>query len=242
VKLDDLVATKTTMMEIEEDLDQRLAWAKEISLFQPMYTCTNQAAAIISGDYHFCYRDYVNHEELMGMMCKRWGIENFLFKPSRAGLVRIIPRKDDNPCCTLSERSKLFGIVPIAINWQGRLIDSSSSTTTTDNPSSNYLRIVWDSTSMELGWKGFFGKHFDCPAVSKTLRQAPWVLNVKKKTEKKKGDDDDDNKEKEESAAPCTDILCFEKMGKGHLAFAKKERMTAESSSTFSGPPKALSD
>ena len=38
----------------------------------------------ISGSYRFCYRDYVNHEEILAMMCRRWTIERLLFRPQYA--------------------------------------------------------------------------------------------------------------------------------------------------------------
>lgn len=146
-----LVSEKDTMIKIEEDIFKRMNWVKKIKECVPIQSS-------VEGSYTFCHRDYVNHEELMGMMWKRYGIEGFLFKPSRAGVVEI--GKDSK--CTLTERSRMFRFIPICIEWKGELKEGS---------------IDWTSTSLTMGWKKF-GKFFDKPAAAEKLRKDPWRISV----------------------------------------------------------------
>lgn len=157
--LRELVSEKSTMIEIEEDVFKRMNWSKRIDECVPIKK-TQIKKNQIEGSYSFCHRDYVNHEELMGMMWKRGGIESFLFKPSRAG--ELVVGKDLK--CVLTERSKLFYIIPICITWEGTLKDGS---------------IHWDTTSLMLGWENF-GKLFDKPPAAERLRKDPWHISVPK--------------------------------------------------------------
>merc|ERR1712176_853964 len=100
-----------------------------------------------------------NHEELMGMMWERGGIENFLMKPSRADVMSV---KDS--MFVLVAKTRLFWFLPLSIKWEGKLEDGS---------------INWYTTSMMLGWESF-GKFFDKPAVAEKLRQAPWHISTPK--------------------------------------------------------------
>ena len=161
LSLRELVAEKTTMIEIEEDVFKRMNWSDEMNECVPLKDLDGKDdCPDIKGNYVFCHRDYVNHEELMGMMWKRGGIEGLLMKPSRAGVIVV----DKDSKCVLTEKSKLFRVVPILITWEGKLEDES---------------INWYTSSMMLGWEGF-GKFFDKPAVSEKLRKAPWHISTPK--------------------------------------------------------------
>ena len=151
--LRELVSEKTTMMTIEEDVLKRMNWMKKVNECVPIKDS-------VEGSYTFCFRDYVNHEELMGMMWKRYGIEGFLFKPSRADKLTI----DKDSKCTLFAKSKMFRFIPISIEWEGELKEGA---------------IDWTSTSLTMGWKKF-GKFFDKPAAAEKLRKDPWVISVPK--------------------------------------------------------------
>jgi len=158
LSLRELVAKKSTMIEIEEDLYERMNWNDRIDKCKPMKQGEVGNRPKIKGSYSFCYRDYVNHEELMGMMWKRGGIEAFLFKPARAGVITV----DEDSKCVLTERSKLFYFIPICITWEGILKNCA---------------IEWTTTSMMLGWERF-GKVFDKPAVAERLRKAHWHILI----------------------------------------------------------------
>ena len=144
-------------MEIEEDIFKRMNWAKKIEECVPI---TDQKDSNVEGQFSFCYRDYVNHEELMGMMWKRGGIEGFLFKPSCADVLTV----DKENKCTLKASSKLFRLIPISITWEGKVEEGA---------------INWTTTSMIMGWESF-GKLFDKPAAAEKLRKDPWVISTLK--------------------------------------------------------------
>ena len=166
LSLRELVSEKTTMMEIEEDVFKRMNWNEQIEDCVPIVSSgdegksTTKNPSQIEGSYSFCHRDYVNHEELMGMMWKRGGIEGFLFKPSRSDVATI----DNKGKCVLSAQSKLFRFIPISISWEGKLENGT---------------IHWYTSSLTLGWEGF-GKIFDKPAAAEKLRKDPWHISVPK--------------------------------------------------------------
>lgn len=160
LSMQELVYEKSTMIEIEEDIYKRMNWNDRIDECTPMKHGEMKNHPKIEGSYSFCYRDYVNHEELMGMMWKRGGIEAFLFKPARAGVITV----DKDSKCVLTERSKLFYFIPIFITWEGLLKDGA---------------IEWNTTSMMLGWEKF-GKIFDKPSVAERLRKANWNILIPK--------------------------------------------------------------
>ncbi len=157
LSLRELVSEKSAMMEIEEDVFKRMNWAKEIAECVPI---KDQKDSNVEGQFSFCYRDYVNHEELMGMMWKRGGIEGFLFKPSCADVLTV----DKDNKCTLKASSKLFRLIPISITWEGKLEEGV---------------INWTTTSMVMGWESF-GKFFDKPAAAEKLRKDPWLISTLK--------------------------------------------------------------
>jgi len=161
VSLRELVAEKSTMMEIEEDVFKRMNWSEEINSCVPVKDLDGKEEnPRIEGSYSFCHRDYVNHEELMGMMWSRGGIESFLFKPSRADVITV----DKDSKCVLSAKSKLLRVVPISITWEGKLESGT---------------INWYSTSLTLGWESF-GKYFDKPPAAEKLRKDPWHVAIPK--------------------------------------------------------------
>lgn len=162
LSLRELVAEKTIMMEIEEDFFKRMNWSEKIEECVPIKDQQKDKGSnpSIEGSFTFCFRDYVNHEELMGMMWTRGGIEGFLFKPSRAD--QVVIDKDSN--CVLSASSKLFRIIPISITWKGKLEEGT---------------INWYTTSLTMGWESF-GKFFDKPAAAERLRKDPWHISIPK--------------------------------------------------------------
>ncbi len=160
LSLRELVAEKTKTIEIEEDVLKRINWSNKIEECLPVKDNLDLACTI-DGSYHWCYRDYVNFEELMGMMWKRFGIEGFLYKSTRTGILTI---NQDSKKCIQSEQNKLFGTIPLGIEWEGKLEEGT---------------IHWISTSMTLGWKRF-GKTFPNPAPAEKLRKDPWHISVPK--------------------------------------------------------------
>jgi len=164
LSLQELVGEKTTKMEVEEDVFKRMNWIKKIEECVPVNgeDEKNKDAMNLEGMYFFCHRDYVNYEELMGMMCKRGGIEAFFFKPSRAD--ELLVDKDSQECVLLSS-SKLFRFIPISIEWKGKLEKGTT--------------IHWYTTSLMMGWESF-GKFFDKPPAAEKLRKDPWHVYVPK--------------------------------------------------------------
>lgn len=160
LSLRELVSQKNTMMEIEEDIFKRMNWSEKIEDCVSIQTQKDDETSI-GGSFSFCHRDYVNHEELMGMMWKRYGIEAFLFKPSRADVLTV---DKDSKKCLLTAQSKLFRIIPICIKWEGNLKEGT---------------IHWHSTSLTMGWESF-GKFFDKPAAAEKLRKDPWHVSIPK--------------------------------------------------------------
>jgi hypothetical protein len=160
LSLRELVSEKNTMMEIEEDVFKRMNWSQKIKGCVPIKDQQSDKKNIhsIEGSFTFCHRDYVNHEELMGMMWKRYGIEGFLFKPSRADVLVV----DKDSKCVMTAQSKLFRFIPISITWKGKLEDGS---------------INWYTTSLTMGWESF-GKFFDKPAAAEKLRKDPWHISI----------------------------------------------------------------
>lgn len=138
---------------IEEDIAKRVAWSNAIERCQ---TATSSQMQSVSGEYRFIYRNYVNHEEMTAMLCRRWTMASLLLRLGGAGLLQI----DEDKSCILLESCKVFGFLPMAIEWQGKLVGSE---------------IEWTSTSCQLGWKRL-GKVFDKPAAAEKLRQENWKI------------------------------------------------------------------
>jgi hypothetical protein len=220
--LRELVSTRTQKMEIVEDIYERVNWNSKINECQPLSevvmmmassnattttdTTTTATKNDIQGAYTFCYRDYVNHEEMLGMMGKRWGMERFLFHPARAGELIV---GDDGITCSLTEKAKMFGFLPVSIKWEGSIQQDGT--------------IVWETTSMKMGFKRFGQKYFDRPPAAEKLRADPWQIKVVL------GDEDGDGSE-----SSYGDILCFLREGKGHLVFAKDECLQQQTATSGS--------
>jgi hypothetical protein len=208
LSLRELVAEKTKYMIIEEDIYKRANWNAQIAACAPYYcseedgnkeNVTENVGAtkpVIDGAYRFCYRDYVNHEEVLAMLCRRWSVERALFRPAEATefLIEGVTGK-----CKLKERGLMFGFIPVAITWYGQLV--------TDKENIKCAAIHWDSTELKLGWTKnkffkYLGTTVDRPAAAEKLRVDPWNIKLNPK---------DSN----------GDIICFMREGKGHLIFAK---------------------
>ena len=80
---------------------------------------------------------------------------------------------DDEKQCILKERGRLFGFIPVSINWIGRFVITSSSLTSSSNSNTNNndgssqtssetttatttaaggTAIHWDTTNLKMGW------------------------------------------------------------------------------------------
>ena len=226
--LRDLVKQKTKYLTIESNMFDRADWNYNINQCQD---CTSPSRTttidniIVDGSYRFCYRDYVNHEETFGLLCQRWTLIRFLFRPALAGELVISTtttsnsNKGDSPerLCSLNEKGLMFGFIPTRIRWDGQITKSHLSdydnTTTNTSSSSNSKDLVasieWDRTEMRIGWKRF-GTTIDRPTVAEKLRVDPWRIKLP-------SDDGDDVSDNFSSG----DILCLLREGKGHLIFAR---------------------
>jgi hypothetical protein len=169
----------------------------------------------MDGSYRFCYRDYVNHEEILAMMCRRWTMERLLFRPQYATELCF---SDQTKECILKERGKLFGVIPVSIDWTGRVVITKADTAATkvDGVAPQGATAVhWDTTRLKMGWtvsskrlrflNKVLGTTIDRPPAAEKLRVDPWYIKL--------APDD----------YAHGDILCFMREGKGHLIFAKEE-------------------
>mmetsp|Transcript_32014 Transcript_32014/g.77905 ORF Transcript_32014/g.77905 Transcript_32014/m.77905 type:complete len:473 (+) Transcript_32014:3054-4472(+) len=239
--LRELVQQKTKYLTIDSNMFDRADWNYIINQCQDVLSMNGDddgSSSIsrsldIDESYRFCYRDYVNHEEMFGMLCQRWTIIRFLFRPALAEeLVISTPtttttNDDDDDddhnnsssnserLCSLNGNGLIFGCIPIHTRWDGRIVEPSVSKTDDYNISSSSssdlaVSIEWDRTKMRMGWKRF-GTTIDRPAVAEKLRVDPWRIKLPS------DDDDDDDSDNNASG----DILCFLREGKGHLIFAR---------------------
>jgi hypothetical protein len=75
----------------------------------------------------------------------------------------------------LTEWFALGGILPIRIEWQGEIRDSSDQADDAIANTNSTPAIHWTSTSFRLGWN-VLGKTVTNPPVSEKLRQEPWAI------------------------------------------------------------------
>mmetsp|Transcript_60345 Transcript_60345/g.111952 ORF Transcript_60345/g.111952 Transcript_60345/m.111952 type:complete len:316 (+) Transcript_60345:43-990(+) len=129
----------------------------------------------LAGDWEFCFRDYVNSEELAGLVAASGA-----FSPiSLAGRSKLFVANapDDKTAAiaaTLRDTLMLFGVVPLKIQWSGSL---------TASPSSNggsVAVIDWASSEAEVGWP-WLGRKIDRPPAAEKLRQEPWEVTALKR-------------------------------------------------------------
>lgn len=160
--LPDMVAQRPYVTHLEEDLTLRSRYMDHTTNYVAMNASN---APALDGSYGWCFRDYVNHEELFGMLSIRMCVEKVFFLPVKIGQITV----DANTgSCALDDRSLLFGIVPLEMHWRGHLNSQEGA-------------IVWDRTSLDIGWKGtVLSKHFDRPAMSERLRRDRWLVRYAK--------------------------------------------------------------
>jgi len=195
LSLGQLVSTKTKQIENVEDIYERVNWNDRINECKFLGAKVNNV--LKDGKYIYCYRDYVNFEELLGMVSKRFGVERFLYHGTQAGILNI---HKETSYCTFTERPKLFTFIPLKIQWQGNVIGD---------------KIVWNSSSMDIGWKNtFLHKFIDRPAAAERLRQANW--SVKFSNDCANGD-----------------IVCCYREGVGHMVLAREECLFQKKSWVF---------
>eukprot|EP00636_Phaeomonas_parva_P011947 CAMPEP_0118851916 /NCGR_PEP_ID=MMETSP1163-20130328/1159_1 /TAXON_ID=124430 /ORGANISM="Phaeomonas parva, Strain CCMP2877" /LENGTH=375 /DNA_ID=CAMNT_0006784309 /DNA_START=158 /DNA_END=1285 /DNA_ORIENTATION=+ len=105
-----------------------------------------------AGRYDFVFRDYVNHEERHMLNAERFTLDRLVVGPTD-GYVTC-----DRGNWSIVENIKLFGVLPVKIEWLGVAEGAT---------------ISWRSTRMRQGWR-FLGKTTENPAASEALRRAPW--------------------------------------------------------------------
>jgi hypothetical protein len=159
--LPQLVSQRTTKPLIVQDVYERLNWMNAVDECVP----AADTASLKDKIYTFCFRDYPDHEEMMAIMCWRWGMERLLLRIRWCGEFSV----DSAKKCRLNEWFAVLGVLPLKIEWQGEIRDYDN-TTTTSPPA-----IHWTTTSIRLGWKRF-GKTFDKPPTAEKLRKEPWEI------------------------------------------------------------------
>ena len=239
-----------TAAYIPEDLYERIQWMKTSQACPPAplpttMVQTKQAAsfkdfALYCGDYSFCFRDYVNHEELMYMCCQRYTMDNLILVPTRAGQLVIRPpdkgqHGNKEPLqCTLRETGIVLGFIPICIEWTGRLVVVAQSDDESEAVNENgdmdlqshkdksgRLEIVWDTTRLLFGWTRWkrLHKEFIRPAPAEALRKDPWTVHLPP-TRKDKVTNANTDKH---SHLPGGGILVLHRVGKGTLVYARDD-------------------
>ena len=158
--LQQIIANRPYSSHVEEDLTTRANYMKHIQNCTKAMSLPNGTDAF-RGTYKWCFRDYVTQEEFFGMLACRSCLEKILFFPQQVGQITV----NNDGSCTLDERSLLFGFVPLQILWHGRI--------------SHQGAIVWQSSSVRLGWRNF-GKTFDKPPAAERLRQDKWYVRYPK--------------------------------------------------------------
>jgi len=155
--LRELVANHpSNQVRVYEDIPTRLNWMKAIQ------TCVAPKTKNLNGEYYFCFRDYINDEELINMLARRKTWESFFIQPCNGVLTIFDSNYPRQKLCTLKERGSLFLLLPFAIEWSGHFSPSDHS-------------IHWITSSIHIGWRRL-GKTLLKPKASETKRQEPWVV------------------------------------------------------------------
>jgi hypothetical protein len=235
--LRDLVQQKTKFLTIESNIYDRADWNYNICRCQPALSSSTDDRRFVmdDGSYRFCYRDYVNHEETLGLLCQRWSIERFLFRPARAAELVVCttaaaaaaaPNNGSasnlEQTCSLRERGVMLGFLPVSITWEGRVTTVSTSQSDIgdsddagcSSSETSAIAIEWDTTQLRMGWK-MIGTTIDRPPAAEKLRVDPWQIKLppaaSASTSSPRSDDD-----------TASDIICFMREGKGHLIFSRE--------------------
>ncbi|CAE8597823.1 unnamed protein product [Polarella glacialis] len=108
---------------------------------------------------------------------------------------------------TLRDRFTLLGVVPVQIEWTGRLTCDSRQ---------GALEIVWDDTSLRWGW-GKLGGTKRRPPAAERLRQQPWIIDGF--LGKRRGAGGVDEGPLQPPAV--TPVIALRRLGVGTLAFRK---------------------
>jgi len=131
---------------------------------------TDAGTLPFKGTYDWCFRDYVTHEELFGMLASRMCVERVIFLPIKIGQLTV---DGNDGKCALDERSLLFGFIPLEMHWRGHVNKKEGA-------------IVWERTFLDIGWNGtVLSKTFDRPSMSERLRQNKWFIRFPKGHETK---------------------------------------------------------
>lgn len=167
---------------VVEEVSERLCWQTAIRACgrrRGDTPATAEDAEQLLGTWRFCFRDYVNEEELAAMAGRRYA-----FTPVRlrgATRLSVSPAQwlGGDMVATLQDRFALLGFVPVSIEWRGRLHVPAAASAGTDSaaasPEPRLLELRWDDTSLTLGWKRF-SRTLQRPPAAERLRHQPWEL------------------------------------------------------------------
>jgi hypothetical protein len=193
---------------VEEDLTKRLAWEHAMAECRPLLADenANSAAPLVPGAYSFLYRDYVNQEELLAMLCRRKAMETLLYRQTRATSLEVEdPTSNGNSStspsdqkCILTDRAKMLGFLPVTIHWEGIV-----PRTTGDDQK---CTIRWTNTSCRIGWQRL-GKTIQQPSLAEKYRKDDWDVLLPPSSDT--------------DAVNEGDIIVFYRQGQGKLVFAR---------------------
>lgn len=164
-----LLARTAAETRVVEDASERLQWHRLLhgSARGDGDDGGGVAVGDLEGTWRFCFRDYVNEEELGAMA----GNRNAFTAVRLRGATRLEVRAPEEgsqqePSAALRDTFALLGVVPVEIEWRGRVAEGR-------RPGS--LELVWDDTSLRAGW-GPLGATVRRPAAAEKLRREPWEV------------------------------------------------------------------
>lgn len=177
VDVDDLFeASQGDEASVVEGVEERLRW--HALLMQAHEGAAKVEAQDLEGtSWRFCFRDYINEEELLVMAGRRGAFT--LVRRLGAGRLTLgtTPRLGADVSATLREELALLGVVPVQIEWRGRLVSvpEAGSAQSARDAQSGPLELRWEDTSLRLGWPRF-GRTVERPPAAERLRQQPWEV------------------------------------------------------------------
>jgi len=128
----------------------------------------------VEGDWYFCFRDYINEEELSAMASSRGAFTPLRLRGTTRLSVKRSGSENSNMQALLVDTFELLGVVPVRITWLGKLVCFGN----------NSSELQWDDTEMFIGWDGL-GRTVKRPAPAERLRQQPWELRAQLNTDSK---------------------------------------------------------
>jgi len=163
----------TAANPLPEDIATRAQWHRQLQ---------TQGGAEqpddVLGTWSYCFRDYVNAEELGFMASSRGAFSPLQLRGT--GELKVGPLENTKlPTAVLRDTFDLLGLLPFQIEWQGQLKQiGEAAGSSTGDLATPLLELQWDYTEARLGWPPLALK-FVRPAAAERLRQEPWEVRAR---------------------------------------------------------------